>query len=616
MSTTFRRAGARRALRATALALLTLLLALGLGTNAASAHADLVATDPVAGSVVASAPTTVTLVFSEAVSLRSADSVRVLDPQGLPVDAGDPHLTGKGDQVQVTVKAAAAHGTYTVAWRVISEDSHAIGGAFTFSVGAPSSTSVKMAAVLRPDPLVEVLDTAARTAAYLAFALLAGAVAFTLVCWPAAAATRALQRLLMTGWCGLFLASTAVLLLRGPYDRGTGLAGAGDFSLLRATVEGRFGQALLARLLLLVVAGALLSLLLSRTSADDRQPHAARTRAFLAAAFVILGCALCATWSVAGHSSAGVQPGLALPLDMAHTLAMGVWLGGLVCLLALVRSEMPAQAVRRYSRVALVCMAVLVATGLYQSWRDVGSWSALFGTLYGRLLLAKSAGVVTVLAAARLSRSRTRHRAPETSEAVAAGVATPRAAVLVGAGPGGAEPGPPRAAPADRAPLRLRGPVLTEAVAAVAVVALTAVLTATPPGRSAEAAARAAAQAARPVPAGRAVELTVPYSTGGSAPGARGTAVVSLGPAAVGRNELTLRVTGADGQAVDVPEVQVAFTLPDRDLGPLQAPLARAGTGQWSAEAFLPIAGEWMVSVTVRSSDIDQVTESKPLKVG
>ena len=60
--------------------------------------------------------------------------------------------------------------------------------------------------------------------------------------------------------------------------------------------------------------------------------------------------------------------------------------------------------VRRFSRLALAAVGVLVATGLYQAWREVGSVSGLTDTTYGRLLLAKVAILLCVLGVARGSR--------------------------------------------------------------------------------------------------------------------------------------------------------------------------------------------------------------------
>lgn len=47
---------------------------------------------------------------------------------------------------------------------------------------------------------------------------------------------------------------------------------------------------------------------------------------------------------------------------------------------------------------------MLVATGVYQAWRGVGSWSALTSTRYGQLLLIKVGLVLLMLGTAWFSR--------------------------------------------------------------------------------------------------------------------------------------------------------------------------------------------------------------------
>ena len=153
------------------------------GAGTASAHAALVSTDPAENSVVPTAPSAVTLTFSEGVTL-SSDSVRVLSPDGKAVDTGNPgHADGKSDTAQVGLNSGLANGTYTVAWRAVSEDSHPVGGAFTFSIGAASTTTVSADAVQggKADSLVAAVYGTGRVVAYAAFALLAGVAAFVLI---------------------------------------------------------------------------------------------------------------------------------------------------------------------------------------------------------------------------------------------------------------------------------------------------------------------------------------------------------------------------------------------------------------------------------------------------
>ncbi|GAB7181795.1 FixH family protein [Kitasatospora sp. Ki12] len=652
-------------------ALLALMLA---GAGPASAHATLDSTDPRQNSVVATAPQAVTLTFSESVSL-SSDSVRVLDPAGKAVDTGDPgHADGKGNTARVGLKGGLANGTYTVAWRAVSDDSHPVGGAFTFSIGAPSDTSVSATALqgAKADGLVAALYGTGRTVAYAAFALLAGVAAFVLICWPAGTARRPVQRLLMTGWTALLVSTVAVLMLRGPYERGSGVGQALDLSLVRATLDERIGTALAARLLLLAAGGVFLSLLVGQLgqpprplpakpaeddggAVGDGDAEAAELRALelraaerpqrearlgLGVAGLVLAVALAATWVGADHASVGIQVWLALPLGILHLIAMALWLGGLAALLVGLREGVGAEVVDRFSRIAFASVAVLAATGIYQSWRGLGSWGALTGTEYGRLLLVKSGCVAVMLGVAWMSRSwlaRLRSAPAEAAEVERAETEPAEVPEPVGVAAHGEDPvrraqlarqrAARESAGRDRGltPTRagLRRSVLVEALVAVAVLVVTTMLTNSPPGRVASevtaGAAAPAAGGAAPAPQtepGRTVELKLPYDTKGRTPNAKGTATVTLNPARTGPNEVKLALDGPDGQPVDVPEVQLAFTLPDRDLGPLPVALTPEGTGRWSGTAQLPLAGTWVVSVQVRSSDIDQTTPTQQFKIG
>jgi copper resistance protein D len=84
--------------------------------------------------------------------------------------------------------------------------------------------------------------------------------------------------------------------------------------------------------------------------------------------------------------------------DSTHLIATGLWGGGLLALFWILyrgtkESTLPlswaAETVRRFSKLTLGSVAVLVLTGLYQSWIQVGNLRTLFGTDYGRVLLLK-----------------------------------------------------------------------------------------------------------------------------------------------------------------------------------------------------------------------------------
>lgn len=160
----------------------------------------------------------------------------------------------------------------------------------------------------------------------------------------------------------------------------------------------------------------------------------------------------------------------------------------------------------------------------------------------------------------------------------------------------------------------LRRSVLAEVGVAVALLAVTTILTSTEPGRTEEEAARSSAPAAAPVASGP-VNLTLPFDTGGK--NGKGTVRMDLDPGRTGANVVHLWIDDIDGKAMDVPEVKLAFTLKSKDIGPLPALPVRLTEGHWTSTGIqIPIAGDWSVAVTVRTSDIDQTTVDKNVKIG
>lgn len=150
----------------------------------------------------------------------------------------------------------------------------------------------------------------------------------------------------------------------------------------------------------------------------------------------------------------------------------------------------------------------------------------------------------------------------------------------------------------------LRHSVLAEVVVAVAVLLVTTVLTGTLPSRAEAEAAKAPEPQVAGLPGAQA--LTVPYDTG--TPGGSGTVQLTMDPGRVGENGLQAVVFGPQGALTAVPELRVAFTLPSKDVGPIDARLTDRG-GYWATnDLTLPLEGAWTMKLTVRVSDVDQVT--------
>ncbi|MFI8211282.1 copper resistance CopC/CopD family protein [Streptomyces werraensis] len=575
----------------------TLLVLLLAGAAPAGAHAALRASDPEDGSVVRTAPTHITLTFTESVGLLE-DSFRIYGPDNRRVHMEEPeHADGAADTARAALPRGLDEGTYTVAWRVVSADSHPVSGAFTFSVGKPSPTPPAAPQDHAEHPVTKSLYDTGRYLAYIAAALLIGTAAFAALCRPPD--TGPLRAPLLFGWWTLLVTTVGLLVLRAPYEKGASPSTALDVSTFPDTLSGRPGMALLARVLLLLTAALLLPVLRRRTP---------RTRV---TAGGILSVSLALTWASAEHASAGIQVPVAMTSSVLHLLAMAAWLGGLTALLLTLhraKTPPPHDTVARFSRLAFTSVTVLVVTGAYQSWRGLGSWSALTGTAYGRTLAVKLAATVFLLLAAALSRRWTALLARPAA-------AEERLPALVGA------PGPPpeprtthvtTAEPETLHRRALRRSVLAEVVVAVAVLLVTTVLTGTLPSRAEAEAAKAPAPQVAGLPGAQA--LTVPYDTG--TPGGSGTVQLTMDPGRVGENGLQAVVFGPQGALSFVPELRVTFTLPSKDVGPIDAGLTDRG-GYWATnDLTLPLEGTWTMRLTVRVSDIDQVTVERGVRVG
>ncbi|MFI7401386.1 copper resistance CopC/CopD family protein [Streptomyces sp. NPDC049541] len=690
-----------RRMRTLALLFLAVLGMLLAGAGPASAHAALTGSDPAQGVVVDKAPSQVTLTFSEKVA-TSEDSLRVLDPKGKRVDTGKPSNVS-GTSYAVPLHSGLSDGTYTVSWQVVSADSHPVAGAFTFSIGAPSTTTVSVTDRTVGGGIVGWLYGFGRYVSYAGFIVMVGGAAFVLACWRRGSGVRALQRFVVSGWLALTSATLLLLLLRGSYTSSGKVGAVFDLSLLGQVLQTKSGAALISRLLLLAAAALFIAVLFG--AYDKRDDEEKRDLTFgLAIGGSVVAAGLAASWAMAEHASTGLQPGVAMPVDVVHLLAVAAWLGGLCALLvALYRSDTPieAAAVRRFSRVAFGSVLALVATGSYQSWRQLGSWSAFTDTTYGQLLLVKIGLVALLVGIAWISRRWTARLADTTvvqpreeevgqdttSEgddlgdrepaAARAGTGSAKAASAsadssagagsraargstVKGGPasttgseGSEEPEEAEAADEARAseapadseraaqlarqkaamatarqkrqrdadPDRfgLRRSVLAEAGVAVVLLAVTTVLTQTEPGRT-EQEARAATSASSSSSStadssSGALTLTMPFDTGGT--DGKGVVSVDLDPARVGGNDMHVYVQRPNGRAFDIPEVKVAFTLEAKKIGPLPVNPDHIATGHWATSSVqIPMAGDWKVAVTVRTSDIDQVTVSKNAQIG
>jgi copper transport protein len=583
----------------------------------ASAHALLEGANPVAGSSVSAAPNAVTLSYSESVTV-SPDSVQVLNTAGQRVDRGDTHRGTSGSQVVVDLRPGLGKGTYVVSWRAISADSHPVAGAFTYGVGvSPDPTAASRIGGRAGSTVVGTLDGIARFATEGGIALGLGGALFLLVLWPRGLAQPGARRAVWTGWVALAVGALALLLLEGPYGAGLGVSAAFRSSLLSQTLDTRYGKLTLLRLVLVVVTVPVLHSLLARdlvpARARDEEagrevetgepPRRGRYENVALAELVLIGVVVAVTVAASGHAGTSSLAPLATVSLTLHVLAISVWLGGLVMLAGFtLRADGPElrRVVARWSLTAIGAVVVIVATGVFQSWREVASWGALGGTTYGQLLLVKL-GLVAVMLCAGFAGNRwvaRQHRtvvfATQDAPHRGAAAAAPLRPAPGAPGASGASdaPGASSASGASGRGASSRGSgvgtlrlgVAIETVLAVGVLIVTALLVNAPPGRTSYA------------PPFHDTVVTGPLK-----------AAIEVTPTRRGVERISVRVSGQDGKPRTVEEVGGQLSLPSRNVGPLDVRFVPAGPGLMIADAVpVPYGGRWKLTVTMRVDDFDQ----------
>ncbi|HEY6428052.1 MAG TPA: copper resistance protein CopC [Acidimicrobiales bacterium] len=574
-------------------------LALFLVFSAASpawAHATLLQTDPAPGAVLQQSPSAITLNFDSTVS-AALGAIRVYSGDGTRVDNGRVEVSGATVRLPLP---RLKSGAFVVTWRVTSSDTHPVGGAFTFQIGttanATSPAVVHLAQRLlgsqAGDQLVGVLYGAARWLVFAGLALFLGAASFGLMVWPAARHSRRARRLVWGGWTALLIATVVSFGLYGPYAAGLSISSTTRLSLIGDTFGVRFGELAAARILLLLLAVPLLR------SLFGNRAHATDARSARGVLFAAVALLLAATPGLAAHAVTGRWIAWAVGADALHVLAMAVWLGGLLVLAAVLLPRRDLGELRavlpRWSRVAAVCLTVIVATGVFQAYRQIGGLAELRSTDYGRLLIVKVLVFSFMLPLAAFGREIVLQLAPPPRRG-----RTRRAAVVAG----GSDDDLPTqdVEPAETQHIRrLRLSVWVEVGIGAAVLAVTALLVNAPPARKA-AAVSAATQGG---------QVTVAMKS------SQARVEVTVTPAKPGQNDVRVTTEGPGGTPEDFQGLRLTLDLPSKNIAPIAVPMSRIATGDYLATSFaIPISGSWRVTAYPLLSEFDEVTMTGTLKL-
>ena len=570
-------------------------LALALVPASASAHAQLESTRPARGAQLKASPAQVELRFGESVE-ASFGALRVYDNRGHEVQVGAAtHPGGHGDRVAVKLRPHLPQGGYTATYRVISADSHPVSGGFVFTVGngaAPAATVDQLLKGSDSGPVTSVAFAVARGVQFAAIAIGLGALIFLLWAWlpalrmvsggePAwraasgAFASRLRGLLLVAAGAGV-LSAAAGLVMQGATASGTTAWAALDTTVLGDVLSTRFGVvwglALLAWLWVgvagLLLASRLPALRPAAVGATGLALPSPSSPALIVLALPLFALALLP--GLGGHAGAEAPVVLNLPANVLHILAMSAWLGGIVVLVAVARSatarldgadrtRLLAASVGRFSTLAGVAIAVILATGVIQALISTDAFSELVDTAYGRAVLVKLALFLGIVGLGWVNRSR---HLPELRRAAG----------------GGSTPGAAGAA--------LRKTLRAELVIGACVLAATGALAGYAPAKA--------------VSSG-------PFSTDKVLGPARLEATVD--PARVGPNEVHLYLFNRrDGsQFTGVKELTVQAALPAKRIAPIDLHAEKAGPGHYVVTGgTFGVRGDWRVEVVARVSEFDE----------
>jgi copper transport protein len=468
--------------------------------------------------------------------------VHVIAPDGSRADTGETKT--QGAQLIIPLKPNGANGTYLVSFRVISADSHPVGGAYTYSVGAPSTAPRDSEVSIAANPVVVSAFPVIRWVGYAGLVMLVGSVLVLSLLWPHRLDRTFAIRVTWIGAGALAVSTLAELYLQIPYTAGGGL-----FEFRAADVQqvlsSQYGAAHLIRLGVLAAALIVLRPLVRGNGRGS-------DRVLLA----VLGAIGAATWSFSGHPSATQVPTVTLASDLLHISAVSVWLGGTVmlALFLLPRASVDelAAIVPVWSRWALYAVTVIILSGVAQAIVLVGSVDALVTSTYGWLLLIKVGLGLGILGVAGLSRR------------------------IV----------PAIVARVDGASKRLRGLVIAEATVAVVVLGLTSVLVQTTP----------ASTATQALPTSQTATMRSPLFI----------LSIDIEPAAVGENQIHMYASTLDGQEATVVEWHVSASSPNQGIEAIDAQVLPITPSHAIGSIGLPSAGTWKFRFDLRTSDKDE----------
>lgn len=595
-----RRTGPRRRVCWLILAVSVAAVMLGRDAHRALAHAVLIRSDPAQNARLTASPAKIDLFFSEALDHKFS-TISVRDTSGGRHEKGPVAFTSDPTEMTIAVNALSP-AFYTVAWTSVSAvDGHRLDGTYPITVLNPDgSTPAGVAPAASGNgggaPGVSPFDSALRWLLLLGLIGITGGFGFAaFVLFPAADELAVGQRPAGRGFALWLLGAVvpAAALVAAIVNLAALLRQAelnGSLSELGSLLSARSGTYWIIREAL-IVAAAGVAWLLTR---QERRPERPAVYTGLGLG-LLLGLGAMLTMSLTSHAAAGRGALWATGSDFLHLAGVGLWLGALGQLPALLsirrglegepRTRFLGRALRNFSTLAVLCVGLVLLTGTFNALVQLDSWRAFTDTVYGRTLLIKLILLVPLLGFGLLN-------------AVAIARRFER-----------------RALTGDEIVLdarRLERSAVGESLFGAAVIAATAVMVFLVPAKDAN-----AQSTARKAAANSAVVSSV-YRNQADAGDLKSTLTVS--PNRVGQNDFKVLLTPTDPNEsiADVQRVQLRFQFSSTQVGGSTLDLAPvAGTpGLFDgSSANFSFVGDWRVTVNVRRTGHDDVNGAYTVQV-
>jgi copper transport protein len=568
--------GGRRRRWFVACAPLIATVAVVLGTAApAWAHATLVGSVPAANAHVTTAPDRVVLRFDQHVQPQGT-GLRVLDSKGDSVATGKWFQPDQ-DSVAVKLRSGTGDGAYVADYVVLSVDGHTVHGGIVFLVGNGSLASVHAGSTTSS------ADWASRAGQGLLYAgvLGVGGLAFFVAFLLAAESDdRRLLRGVLVALVGVAVVGAALTTgAQAALNAGGASTLSFGWSGFKNALDGALGRELAVQGV--AVAACVIAVFAARR--------------WVAQALAFYGAlAAGAAFVLFGHATSGPRQWLAIPADIVHAVAATFWIGGLAGLVVVLtrysrqrrvaprslgaavtvlhRHTQPTTfddtlgLVERFSLTATICVGAVLACGVALAFAEVGSWSAMVDTHYGRLLIAKIAVFALVGVAAAYNKL----------------VLVPYLARRNGR-------------QGERAAWRsLLSAVRIETLGVIVVLALTAVIANSAPPID---------TAAVPVPKPFLQHRTFQD----------GTVTLHITPNIALANTFDVQFRDRQGLVTNPADsVTLYLTYPEKDVGPLITDMKKVGPGHFvlAGNPNPPIEGSWQVTLQVVVQQFNEVDAS------